>query len=462
MGFVAFFSSLYALVYAVGYFVYFHYLDGTLSYEKFTFLGRWTWIGAYILPPYVLFTYYIRGNTSRMILKGAFFYGLGTLIFLSSLLTPWMITDFFVSTTFLDWLNGPMEPFGRLYILMCLIFATYNILSKFVHTRGLERLKLKYFTIGMFIYASSGIITTGIMPLIVGRTGATDIPCYLSVVWIFSTVYAIFKYHLLHIRVAITRTGIFIGIYALLLGVPFYVGYQTQQWTLSAVLLAICASLGPAIYRNLQRKTEDILFRKNREYQQILLASSENILTHRTKPEVAAYVTRLVYQHVQPSFIAVYLRDNERFALCSKEPEKADLPDQLTEASDLISRVRYQNGILFDYSFNAGLFTALTLPIGRVHDMSGLILFGKKPKNDLYSHDDVETFRTLLNQVFLALENIDHMTQAIEEQKKNERLTKEMELAHQIQQSLLPQIPPPHNQWFRRRRDAYPSHGGRR
>ncbi|RLC33236.1 hypothetical protein DRH14_05225 [Candidatus Shapirobacteria bacterium] len=48
----------------------------------------------------------------------------------------------------------------------------------------------------------------------------------------------------------------------------------------------------------------------------------------------------------------------------------------------------------------------------------------------------------MLNQVYLALENIEHIENAIKEQTEKNRLKKEMEMAHQIQMNLLPKGAP--------------------
>ena len=85
---------------------------------------------------------------------------------------------------------------------------------------------------------------------------------------------------------------------------------------------------------------------------------------------------------------------------------------------------------------------ALSLAIGERGRPQGLVVMGEKEDREMYFPEDVEVFRTLLNQVSLAIENIQHIEEAVKEQSEKERLRKEMEMARQIQENLLPKGSP--------------------
>ena len=87
----------------------------------------------------------------------------------------------------------------------------------------------------------------------------------------FIIAYAIIKYRLMDIKVAITRVGVFLVVYPLTLGLPFYLGYQTKSWVLTTSFAAFFGALGPLIYRLLRRKAEDFLLAQQRHYQHVLL-----------------------------------------------------------------------------------------------------------------------------------------------------------------------------------------------
>ena len=76
-------------------------------------------------------------------------------------------------------------------------------------------------------------------------------------------VYAIVKYRLMDIRVVISNTAIFIGVYAFVLGIPFIVGYKYQQWQISTWSMLILATSGPVIFGFLRRQAEDHYYKNN-------------------------------------------------------------------------------------------------------------------------------------------------------------------------------------------------------
>jgi hypothetical protein len=89
--------------------------------------------------------------------------------------------------------------------------------------------------------------------------------------------YAILKYRLMDVTVTVTRTGVFVAVYTLVLGVPFIIAnwfkdwlvriFGASWWMLPLGLMAVLATAGPFIYIFLNRKAEKRLLREQLRYQ---------------------------------------------------------------------------------------------------------------------------------------------------------------------------------------------------
>lgn len=259
--------------------------------------------------------------------------------------------------------------------------------------------------------------------------------------FILSSAYATFKYHLMDIRVAITRAGIFLGVYSMVFVFPYYAGYLTESWVLSTTLALVLVIPATLMYRYFRDKTEELLFKKSRQYQRILSSSSEDILKYKDADTVIARFASLIFENVLPSFVAVFILENKRYALKILKPENISLPSKLELDHNLVETINTNRDVVHDFQLG-DVLVPLVLPIGQDGYIRGILLLGGKKNKEMYSGEDLETFKTLLNQVSLALENIQHIQETVEEQREKDRLKKEMEMAKQIQQVLLPQVSP--------------------
>ncbi|MCM8827469.1 MAG: hypothetical protein NC904_08160, partial [Candidatus Omnitrophica bacterium] len=119
--------------------------------------------------------------------------------------------------------------FFYLFVLMytaVLIWGHYKLLQAYKRTKSVRREQIKY------IFLSSLV---GFLPSSTTFPLAFDIPLYpLGVPFIcfypLVIAYAIIRHRLMDIRVAVTKAGIFFILYAIVLGIPFYVGYRTGSW----------------------------------------------------------------------------------------------------------------------------------------------------------------------------------------------------------------------------------------
>ncbi|MDD5661524.1 MAG: histidine kinase N-terminal 7TM domain-containing protein, partial [Candidatus Omnitrophica bacterium] len=179
----------------------------------------------------------------------------------------------------------------------------------------LQRNQMKYLSFGIFIVSLTGI----------GFLAAYNVsiyPLFYQIFGILFTViiaYAIVRYRLMDVKVAITRTGTFIAVYTLVLGFPFVVAiylrpwlidiFRSQWWVAPLGLMAALATFGPFIYIYFDRRAEERLLRDQRRYQETLKQASVGMTRIRDLHRLLDLIAHIVTKTVRISYAAIYLRD---------------------------------------------------------------------------------------------------------------------------------------------------------
>ena len=132
-----------------------------------------------------------------------------------------------------------------MFILWCIIpYLAFKELSISIRAgHGVKSIQTKYLIVGGIFGFGGGASTIlpafGIMLYPVGQLGVG--------IYVLISAFAVLKYQLLDIKIAITRVGLFIFVYALVLGIPFFFGYKYHQWQISTWSMLILATAGPFI-----------------------------------------------------------------------------------------------------------------------------------------------------------------------------------------------------------------------
>ena len=250
--------------------------------------------------------------------------------------------------------------------------------------------------------------------------------------------YAIVKYHLMDIRLAITRAGIFVVIYALVLGLPFLVGSHTQTWVLPTAIAVVLATLGPIIYSYLQRKADSVLLAEQRRYQHILLQASKGMVREHKLERLMQLTVRIVKKTVKIDFSAIFLFDDEKRAYEMKAFRNSHkMPDagvSLPETHPLIEYIHKHNDpsnyeelpkeIKESLSFFPGV--SLIIPSLIENNLLGIMFLGEKLNKAHYTQDDINVFKIMSQQAALATANCKFI---IESEKNQERIFNAEKLA---------------------------------
>jgi len=132
---------------------------------------------------------------------------------------------------------SPVIRYRRLYVFLACIVASFASID-FLPNYG-----IKIYPVGSFFVFSSILITS----------------------------YAILKYQLLDIKIAVTRVSIFVIVYLFVLGFPFWFGIVSGNWLLSTVFMAILATLGPFLYSRVRYRVEERILKEEHHMHQVLM-----------------------------------------------------------------------------------------------------------------------------------------------------------------------------------------------
>ena len=259
--------------------------------------------------------------------------------------------------------------------------------------------------------------------------------------------YAIIKYRLLDITIAITRTGIFIAVYSIVLGVPFALAFgwreQLQRligemwWLVPLVSSTVLATVGPSIYFYIQQRAEDRLLQEQRRYQTTLRRASLGMGKVKDLKRLLKLTVNIVTRTVRIAHCEIYLSHklSERYILKASQgwvlaedkrvsfiPAEASLVQYLKKHPEplVYDEVKqrgqdFKDEVLIEIGkIMEELDAALLVPSFIEDELLAVLVLGKKRSGKLYSHDDLIVFSILANQAALAIEN----AQFYEEMKK--------------------------------------------
>ncbi|HOD13807.1 MAG TPA: ATP-binding protein [Spirochaetota bacterium] len=291
-----------------------------------------------------------------------------------------------------------------------LVYGFILMLVSLNRTSGRTREQIKY------------TIASGIIGFIGGASNwpmwyGIYLPPYANIlILVYPAVmaYAIVRYRLMEIRVVLTRTGLVIFIYALVLGVPFIIGMRTGFNFLAFLAMFILATLGPLIYRYLQKKTDSMLLARQREYQRILHESAVTLLREHEIDHLMRLVIYGMMRIIKVEYAGIFLENRENGDYTLKTASSYDIfPEGSSFGSNhpvirAVSARQYPvthediSGLAADDPLTTMHLVVPSFIDGR---LLGFLVLGEKKSGLIYSEDDLRTLHILSHQAALAVEN---------------------------------------------------------
>ena len=341
-------------------------------------------------------------------------------------------TPLFVSSVskklYFDYWPNPGIAF-KFFLPIWIYFVVYSIFIILVYLKsssGTLRNQLRYVLIGTIVGWSGGITNFPLwFNLNFPPVGNILMSMYFAIV-----AYAIAKYRLMDIKVAFTRIGIFLTVYTLVLGIPFWIGFKLLGqglWLTPVTLMGFFATVGPFIYLFLQKRAEDQLLQEQRRYQTTLRQASAGMSRIKDLKKLLNLIVYIVTRAVRLDHALVYMHDRPKnqFILGAHKRRSGNVTFIKTIADDsplITYLIETGAPIVYeelkqkiqDYADQdlvavekivAALEGDLVLPILIEKRLLAIIILGKKESGKLYSEDDLSVFSILANQTALAIEN---------------------------------------------------------
>ena len=247
--------------------------------------------------------------------------------------------------------------------------------------------------------------------------------------------YATIRYQLMDIKLVLTRTGIFLLVYSLVLGIPFIIGFYTNFGFISFLTLFILATLGPILYRYLQKKADDIILAQQREYQRILHESAVVIFREHNLNRLLNLIIYGMRTIIKVDYASIFLDEKEESSYKLKAAssyrfyrEGTPLPysNPVIELLKERKRPLMQRDLAGILPEETKQHIQLIIPSFIETRMLGFLVLGEKTDKSLYTKGDLQTFDILSHQTALAIENCLFMEQR---KKTQERLFQAEKLA---------------------------------
>jgi len=349
------------------------------------------------------------------------------LLVLSFLNTPFFIKDELPKSYF----NYFPEP-GIIYYVFALLFTTYVVygcyllINEFCHSSGVRKNQLKYLFSGMILAFIGGSAT---FPLVfnieIFPYGIFLIPPYSIII-----AYAIVKYRLMDIRIALTRAGTFLVVYTFVLGIPFIVLRRTGSGILATSLAVVVASAGPIIYRFLQRKAEAIVLAKQRNYQRILLQAATTMVTEHNLLKLSRLIVYILKRTIDLKFTAIFVKDSRSKAyplMAMRGTVNAEVRDTtFNEDHPFISYLKNNHEPFFSEemppdikkSLNLPLEIRIILPAFAGDELLAFVFLSDKVSTESYTPEDIDVFKILSRQATLAIQNCVFFEESKESQER--------------------------------------------
>lgn len=373
---------------------------------------------------FVNFVILFSNKFAKKIKEVRIYYGVAGLIICLSVIKP----SFFIpSLSPKVGFNFYPNP-GILYYLFFLFFSylvAYGIFLLIKAIRGassLQAIQGKYILVGTAIGFLGG--STTFFPVF-------GIPLFpfgtcLVIIYVLSITYAIVRYRLMDIRLVISNTAIFIVVYTLVLGAPFYL-YAVGFKLIALFVMLALASAGPIIFDLLRRRAENQILKEEKRIQDVLKKTSIGLTTIRDLRQLLNLILNVLIKNIGLNHAAVYLLDpdTDSYSLRISYPTK-DHPIVIQADNILISYLKEKKyPIIYEEikHFSEGknkknieasqaalsmqeLSASVAIPLIGEKKLLGFIILGDRQENAIYSAELISVLFILGNQVALALEII--------------------------------------------------------
>jgi len=336
---------------------------------------------------------------------------------------------------------GPLNSIFTYYYLIYSSIAGVTLFFKYIKSTHVEKMRYKYFVLGLFVAFSVALFFNVILFSVFGLNQFVYFGPFASIFVIVPTTYAIFKYRLMDISLIIKKTTAYslvtTGItftYVLVVMVTEFVfrsvwGYYSF-WAAVPAALIIAVTFTP-LRERLQNVTDRIFFRQIIEYQKVIKEVTRLLSSVTDLDTLFRLIDRTVVRAMCVRDVAVILlEEKENLYLVEKT---SGLPDEvmyrkLPLNSPLTSYLREKKDAVVMDELKAmaasgtisasekeklnevsseleSLNAMVAIPSFTKDKLVGILCMGEKFSGEPYSPDDLEMLLTMASEAGIAIEN---------------------------------------------------------
>ena len=318
---------------------------------------------------------------------------------------------------------GLLHPLFLAYLFIGMGACIYHLVKKgsLVKWRGLEGSQLSFLLVSFLVYclASADFLV---------NYGFAHYPFGVIAILLSLTIsaYAILRYRLMDIRLALSNTAIFIAVYALVLWTPFYL-YAIGLKLIALFVMLVLASIGPFVLQYLQGKAKDNILQEDKRIQDVIRKTSYGITIIRDLRQLLNLIMNVLVKNLRLDFVAIYLLDSDTgsYNLNTSFPEK-DQAVNIQTNNILTSYLKEKKYLIVFEEFKhlsedkniensednrvalamQELSASVVIPLIGEKKLLGFIILGERSEKKVYSSELISSLSILGNQVALALEII--------------------------------------------------------
>ncbi|MBU2541844.1 MAG: GAF domain-containing protein [Candidatus Omnitrophica bacterium] len=308
-----------------------------------------------------------------------------------------------------------------------ILYAFTILVKEYINSTGARQNQLKYLLFPIFIAFIGGC--SHFLP----TYGIKVFPFNIIMVFYpLIATYAILRYRIMDIRVAVAKGAIVGVVYTLVLGIPFGLAGWGRNWLMSIfgkgwtwvpmLALLLFATTGPYLFMYLQQKALNRLLADERHAHNLLLKASQGMVQIRNLRKLLGLIVHFITKALKTVNAQVFLSDQNlnQYTLkstrfISSNRVSLDVNESLIQyLGNEQCPIVYEELKFLNLTYSQmndlelvmkDLNASVIIPCLVEDALLGFLTLGDKKTGRMYTQDDLNVLTTLANQAALAIEN---------------------------------------------------------
>jgi len=313
------------------------------------------------------------------------------------------------------------HPFLALWVFYA-GYTVFLLIKAYLTSTGIKHSQIRYIVLG----TSIGFLGGGTNYFLWYDIAIPPYGNILVVAYVAAVAYAILKYRLMDIRVAIKRSTVFSAVViiitaayvlaAFLLSWAVFGGVYTfrSQIIIGFVVAVITAFGFRPLYEWLKKTTDAFLFKGDYRPEELIAEISDTLSRTLDLGIVIQVLRQEIVQALRVKKIDIFIIGNEKNNNHLKKPSLNKLIEFFKKQRNVLVleelKRRRSEGFDFDKSFHLieemeKMEVALAMPLLIKDKLVGLFLLEPKKSGDAFTNEDIRTLETIAAQAAIAIEN---------------------------------------------------------